>query len=72
MALQHETLFDFDAAYTKVFLDIEEFFRFAKRHPDVKDEMNEYFNDEYYAKAAAAMKARIDHELKHLHSPYLD
>lgn len=72
MTLQHQTLSDFDAAYTKMFIDIEEFFRFAKRHPDVQAEVNEYFSDDFYARAADALKKRVDHELKHLHSPHLD
>ena len=71
MALQHETLSEFDAAHVKMFVAIEEFFRYAKRHPDAKAEMEEYFNDDYYKRVADALHKRVDHELKYLHSPYI-
>jgi len=72
MALQHSTLAELDAAHTKMFTAIEEFFRYAKRHPDAKAEVEEYFDDAYFARVADALHKRVDHELKHLHSPYID
>lgn len=60
---------DFDALYMSAFDDIQNFFRFARRNPGVVDP--EVFNDAYYERAAEALKKRIDHEMKYLHSTIL-
>lgn len=72
MPLSHKTLYEFDARHRQMFIDIEEFFRYAKRHPEAKAEIDEYFNDAYFQRVADALHARVDHEIKHLRSPYLD
>lgn len=72
VTLSHQTLVELDAAHKAMFIAITDFFRYAKRHPEAKDEVEKYFDDAYFARVADALHARVDHEIKHLHSPYLD
>ena len=60
-------LSDFDAVYAAALNDIISFFRFEKRHSNAVK-----FDDDYYARAATAMKRRIDHEMKYLREQSLD
>lgn len=61
------SLTEHDRHYTDALQNIQDFFRYEKRTTPT-----EALNDDWYAKVAEVMKNRIDHELKHLHSPYLD
>jgi hypothetical protein len=72
MATQPNHIRNFDTAYNNALDAIEEFFRYAKRHPDATAELNERFDDAYYGRVAEVFKNRINHELKHLHSTTLD
>lgn len=63
----YESINDLDAIYTTAMDSITNFFRFEKRNPEAYK-----FGEEYYMRVAEVMKRRIDHEIKHLNSPYLD
>ena len=72
MPLSRKTLVELDDAHTKMFNAVKEFFRYAKRHPDAQAEVQEYFDDAYFQRVAGVLHDQIDHEIKHLHNPYID
>lgn len=72
MSLSHKSLSELDAAHAKMFVAIEDFFRYARRHPDAKAEVEEYFNRDYFQRVADALHNRVDHEMKYLDSPYIN
>lgn len=58
---------DHDDAYSRIFENLKEFFRFETRHPGAPE-----LDREFYERAAYVFKERIEFELRNLKKPYLD
>lgn len=64
---QLDAVQEMDDVYMHMFDAIKEFFRYTRRHPEAAKQLEFFTDDAYYAKVAAALHRRIDHEVEYLH-----